>query len=131
VTDPWQPGGAQFARDTAPLMALLASEERRMRDESFPFSDETGTVTVEVNGYLWLTGLDIIDGTLRLGARVVQDRVNDALRRAANSVPAFLDAHFAKVEVRIADLISELPGAQGHSAQTRRDSREADGGSNS
>jgi hypothetical protein len=26
-----------------------------MRDESFPFSDETGTVTVEVNGYLWLT----------------------------------------------------------------------------
>jgi hypothetical protein len=36
-------------------MALLASEERRMRDESFPFSDETGTVTVEVNGYLWLT----------------------------------------------------------------------------
>jgi hypothetical protein len=31
-------------------MALLASEERRMRDESFPFSDETGTVTVEVNG---------------------------------------------------------------------------------
>jgi DNA-binding protein YbaB len=117
-------------RDTAPLMALLASEERRMRDESFPFSDETGTVTVEMNGYLWLTGLDIVDGTLRLGARVVQDRVNDALRRAANSVPAFLDAHFATVEARIVDMIGELPGAQGQSVQTRSDSREADGDSN-
>jgi hypothetical protein len=127
VTDPGQAGGAQFVRATAPLMALLASEERRMRHESFPFSDETGTVTVEVNSYLWLTGLDIDDGTLRLGARAVQDRVNEALRRAADAVPPFLDAHFAQVEARIIDMIAEL----GQSAQTRRDSREADGDSNS
>lgn len=64
------------------LTSALNGHLDRMNAETFTATDESGTVEVNLDGHLWLTGVHIEGGLLRLGAETVQQRLNEALHHA-------------------------------------------------
>jgi DNA-binding protein YbaB len=61
---------------------LLEGVVEKKSNGSFSAKDETETVEVTLNGELVVSQVYIEDGLLRLGAEVVQDRINEAIMKA-------------------------------------------------
>ena len=86
------------------LTHLLDDEMRQMSTRSFTGSDETQTVDVTLDGRLFLVGLEIEEGLLRLGAETVEQRINEAVHKArAGAAEGFAAGH-----ERLIDSISDI-----------------------
>ena len=65
------------------LQTVLDGVVTQTSSETFTGTDEANTVSVTVDGHHSLTNLYIEDGLLRLGALVVEQRLNVALGKAS------------------------------------------------
>lgn len=61
------------------VQSALEDERHRTDTASYTGTDQAKTVEVTLDWRHWLTGLNIEDGLLRLGAEEVAQRVNEAL----------------------------------------------------
>lgn len=59
-----------------------------------------------------LTDVYIQDGLLRLGAEVVEQRVNEALQKANEAASASIDADRERIDAVVAEITAEMPGGQ-------------------
>jgi DNA-binding protein YbaB len=104
------PEVAAVLRQAQRLQSLMDDQLTKMNTETFTAADESDTVEVTLNGHHWLTDVYIEAGLLRLGAEVVQGRVNEALQKAsakaAESIAAdreHLDEMIARISGDMAD----------------------------
>jgi DNA-binding protein YbaB len=82
----------------------------KMNTESFTATDEAKTVEVTLNGHHHLTGVFITDGLLRLGARVVEQRFNEALRNATAAATQSIEADRERIDAAVAEITADLQG---------------------
>ena len=79
-----------------------------MSDSAFTAADESDTVEVTLNGHHWLTDVYIEDGLLRLGADVVQGRVNEAVQKASAKAAMSIAADRELLDEKIAAINDDM-----------------------
>lgn len=90
------------------VMSAIDDEKYRASSESFTATDESGTVTVVVNGDRWLTDLRIEQGLLRLGVETVQQRILEALYQAQAAAFAVANDEQQRIEDSLAGFVNSL-----------------------
>ena len=110
MTDDMHPEVAAVLRHAKRLQSLMDEQLDKMANETFTASDETETVEVTLNGHHLLTDVYIQDGLLRLGAEVVEQRVNEALQKANEAASASIDADRERIDAVVAEITAEMPG---------------------
>jgi DNA-binding protein YbaB len=90
------------------MLSVIEDNKHRTKTQSFTATDETGTVTVVVNGDRWLTGLRIEHGLLRLGAPTVQQRIQEALRNAQAAAFEVAEDQAQQIEQALGGLVGVL-----------------------
>ena len=110
MTDDMHPEVAAVLRQAKRLQSLMDEQLDKMANETFTASDETETVEVTLNGHHLLTDVYIQDGLLRLGAEVVEQRVNEALQKANEAASASIDADRERIDAVVAEITAERPG---------------------
>ena len=109
MTDDMHPEVATVLRQAKRLQSLMDEQLDKMANETFTASDETETVEVTLNGHHLLTDVYIQDGLLRLGAEVVEQRVNEALQKANEAASASIDADRERIDAVVAEITAEMP----------------------
>jgi DNA-binding protein YbaB len=104
VTDDVHPQVAAVLQQAQLLQSLMDDQLDKMNQQTFIATDETETVAVTLNGHSWLTDVHIDDGLLRLGARVVEARVNEALQKAMAEAAASIEADREHIDTVVAQL---------------------------
>ncbi|MEC9323837.1 MAG: YbaB/EbfC family nucleoid-associated protein [Actinomycetota bacterium] len=112
MTDDMHPEVAAVLRQAKRLQSLMDEQLDKMANETFTASDETETVEVTLNGHHLLTDVYIQDGLLRLGAEVVEQRVNEALQKANEAASASIDADRERIDAVVAEITAERPDGQ-------------------
>jgi DNA-binding protein YbaB len=74
----------------------------------FTATDEAETVEVTINGHRCITGLEIEEGLLRLGAETVGQRINEALHNAQAAASEGLEAQRAQLVASLVDITGSL-----------------------
>lgn len=110
MTDDMHPEVAAVLRQAKRLQSLMDEQLDKMANETFTASDDTETVEVTLNGHHLLTDVYIQDGLLRLGAEVVEQRVNEALQKANEAASASIDADRERIDAVVAEITAEMPG---------------------
>ena len=82
MTDEMHPQVAAVLKQAQRLQSIVDDQLHKMNSETFTATDESETVEVTLNGHHYLTAAFISDGLLRLGARTVEQRINEALQNA-------------------------------------------------
>jgi DNA-binding protein YbaB len=108
VTDDMHPEVAAVLKQARRLQSLMDEQLDKMASESFTASDEGETVEVTLNGHHWLKDVYIQDGLLRLGAEVVEQRVNEALQKASADATASIDADRERLDAVVAEITAEV-----------------------
>jgi DNA-binding protein YbaB len=108
VTEEMHPQVAAVLRQAQRLQSLMDDQLAKMSTETFTATDESETVEVTLNGHHWLTGVFIEDGLLRLGAKTVEGRVNEALQKAASKAAVSIDADRERIDAAVAEFTSDL-----------------------
>lgn len=112
MTDDMHPEVAAVLRQAKRLQSLMDEQLDKMANETFTASDDTETVEVTLNGHHLLTDVYIQDGLLRLGAEVVEQRVNEALQKANEAASASIDADRERIDAVVAEITAEMPEGQ-------------------
>jgi DNA-binding protein YbaB len=86
---------------------------RRTDTENFRGTDQAETVEVTLNGHRCLTGLEIEEGLLRLGAETVQQRINEALLNAQGAATEARQAENAQLVRTLVDITQSLQNSLG------------------
>ncbi|MBP3085806.1 YbaB/EbfC family nucleoid-associated protein [Mycolicibacterium fortuitum] len=89
------------------LQSLMDDQLHKMANESFTASDETDTVDVTLDGHHNLKSVYIEDGLLRLGAQVVEQRINEALQKATALASASIEADRERLDEVVAQITAE------------------------
>ncbi len=108
MTEEMHPQVAAVLRQAQRLQSLMDDQLTKMSTETFTATDESETVEVTLNGHHWLTGVFIEDGLLRLGAETVEERVNEALQKAASKAAVSIDADRERIDAAVAEITSDL-----------------------
>lgn len=108
MTDDMHPEVASVLRQAQQLQELMDGQLAKMNSETFTATDAARTVEVTLNGHHWLTGVFIEDGLLRLGAEVVEDRLNEALRNATAMATESITADRERIDEAVAEITGEL-----------------------
>jgi len=110
VTDEMHPQVAAVLKQAQRLQSLVDDQLHKMNTETFTATDEAETVEVTLNGHHHLTGVFISDGLLRLGARVVQQRFNEALHHATAAASQSIEADRERIDAAVAEITADLEG---------------------
>ncbi|MBS4728039.1 YbaB/EbfC family nucleoid-associated protein [Mycobacterium sp. SM1] len=110
MTEYLHPQVAAVLRQAERLQSLMDDQLHKMNTQTFTATDESKTVEVTVNGRHWLTDVFINDGLLRLGADVVEQRLNEALQKASAAATASLRADRERLNAVIAEIVADLAG---------------------
>lgn len=97
---------ARFAADADRVESAWADYQHRMTSELFVGTDAAETVEATVNGEYRLTGLHLEEGLLRLGAEVVEQRIDEALKNAHAAAEAAVDTE----QEQLLEAIGLTPG---------------------
>jgi ESX secretion-associated protein EspL len=89
------------------LQSIMDDQLHKMNSETFTATDESETVEVTLNGHHHLTGVFIEDGLLRLGADTVEQRLNEALRNAAEAATESIEADRERIDALVAELTTD------------------------
>ncbi|MGE0218530.1 YbaB/EbfC family nucleoid-associated protein [Mycolicibacterium sp.] len=108
MTDDMHPEVAAVLRQARRLQTLMDEQLDKMANESFTASDDTDTVEVTLDGHHWLKDVYIQDGLLRLGAEVVEQRVNEALQKASAQASASIDTDRERIDAVVAEITAEI-----------------------
>jgi DNA-binding protein YbaB len=90
------------------FQSAVENQMDRTNTESFKATDEAKTVNAIVNGRQWLTGLYIEDGLLRLGAKTVEQRLNEALRNAQTVAAEAFEAQREQLIASLTEITAAL-----------------------
>lgn len=101
------PEVAAVLRQAQRLQSLMDDQLHKMANESFTASDETDTVDVTLDGHHNLKSVYIEDGLLRLGAQVVEQRINEALQKATALASASIEADRERLDEVVAQITAE------------------------
>ena len=111
MSDDMHPEVAAVLRQAQRLQSLMDEQLAKMNTETFTATDESETVEVTLNGHHWLTDVFIEDGVLRLGAEVVQNRVNEALRKASARAAESITTDRERLDAAIAEITADTNNA--------------------
>lgn len=107
MTDDMHPEVAAVLRQAQRLQSLMDEQLHKMANETFTASDETDTVEVTLDGHHNLKSVFIEDGLLRLGAQVVEQRLNEALQKATALASASVEADRERIDEVAAQITAE------------------------
>ena len=107
MSDDMHPEVAAVLRQAQRLQSLMDEQLAKMNTETFTATDESETVEVTLNGHHWLTDVFIEDGVLRLGAEVVENRVNEALRKASARAAESITTDRERLDAAIAEITAD------------------------
>jgi DNA-binding protein YbaB len=107
MSDDMHPEVAAVLRQAQQLQSLMDDQLAKMDTETFTATDESETVEVTLNGHHWLTDVFIEDGVLRLGAEVVENRVNEALRKATAQAAESINADRERIDAAVAEITAD------------------------
>ena len=107
MSDDMHPEVAAVLRQAQRLQSLMDEQLAKMNTETFTATDESETVEVTLNGHHWLTDVFIEDGVLRLGAEVVENRVNEALRKASAQAAESITTDRERLDAAIAEITAD------------------------
>ncbi|WP_454793246.1 YbaB/EbfC family nucleoid-associated protein [Mycolicibacterium lutetiense] len=107
MNDDMHPEVAAVLRQAQRLQSLMDDQLHKMANETFTASDETDTVDVTLDGHHKLKSIFIEDGLLRLGAQVVQQRLNEALQKATALASASIEADRERIDEVAAQITAE------------------------
>lgn len=108
MTSEMHPHVAAVLKQAQRLQSALDEQLHKMETEKFTATDESETVEVTLNGHHWLTDVFIKDGSLRLGSRTVEQRVNEALQNATTQAVASIEADRERLDAVLVDITDEL-----------------------
>jgi len=108
MTTEMHPQVVEALRQAQQMRSAIDHQTHRRDTESFTGTDESKTVEVSVNGRLYLTGLHIEDGLLRLGAETVEQRINEAVSNARATASAGTDAEYEQLMDTLVDIADSL-----------------------
>jgi DNA-binding protein YbaB len=111
VTDEMHPQVAAVLKQAQRLQSIVDDQLHKMNAETFTATDEAKTVEVTLNGHHYLTGVFISDGLLRLGARVVQERIHEALQNATAAATQSIAADRERIDAAVAEITADLQGS--------------------
>src|SRR3569833_1407758 len=102
------PPVAAVLKQAQRLQSIVDDQLHKMNTETFTATDEAKTVEVTLNGHHHLTGVFISDGLLRLGSRVVQERIHEALRNATAAATQSIEADRERIDAAVAEITEDL-----------------------
>jgi DNA-binding protein YbaB len=108
VTEDMHPEVAAVLKQAQRLQSLMDDQLTKMNTETFTAADESDTVEVTLNGHHWLTDVYIEAGLLRLGAEVVQGRVNEALQKATAQASLSIEADRERIDEMITVINNDM-----------------------
>ena len=108
MTEDMHPEVAAVLKQAQRLQSLMDAQLAKMNTETFTAADESDTVEVTLNGHHWLTDVYIEAGLLRLGADVVQGRVNEALQKATAQASESIEADRERIDEQIAEINDDM-----------------------
>ena len=108
MSDDMHPEVAAVLKQAQRLQSLMDDQLTKMNTETFTAADESDTVEVTLNGHHWLTDVYIEAGLLRLGAEVVQGRVNEALQKAAAQASLSITADRERIDEMITEINNDM-----------------------
>jgi DNA-binding protein YbaB len=111
MNDDMHPEVAAVLQQAQRLQSLMDDQLAKMNTETFTATDESETVEVTLNGHHWLTDVFIEDGVLRLGAEIVQSRVNEALQKASFKATESINADRDRIDAAVAEITADTNNA--------------------
>ncbi|MDG5486212.1 MULTISPECIES: YbaB/EbfC family nucleoid-associated protein [Mycolicibacterium] len=108
MTDDMHPDVAAVLQQAQRLQSLMDEQLHKMKNETFTATDDAETVEVTLNGHHHLTGTFIADGLLRLGAPTVEQRLNEALRKATDAASRSIELDRDRIDAVVADITAGL-----------------------
>lgn len=102
------PEVAAVLRQAQQLQSLMDEQLHKMNTQTFTASDETDTVQVTLNGHFHLTDAPIEDGLPRLGAQLVEQRLNEALLKAMAAASEATDSDRERLDAAVAEITGKL-----------------------
>jgi DNA-binding protein YbaB len=108
MTTDMHPQVAEALRQAQQFQTILDEHVHRTDTETITVADETETVEVTLDRHRSLTGLTIEPGLLRLGADTVEDRINDALRKAVAATTATNEGDEEQLGAALAEITGSL-----------------------
>jgi DNA-binding protein YbaB len=112
VTDDMHPQVAAVLRQAQRLQSIVDDQLHKMNTETFTATDEAKTVEVTLNGHHHLTAAFISDGLLRLGASVVEQRINEALHNATAAATQSIEADRERIDAAVAEITEDMQGPE-------------------
>ena len=103
------PEVAAVLRQAGRLQELMDRQLHKMASESFTAADESETVEVTLNGHHHVVDVFITDGTLRLGAGTVEQRLNEALLNATAEAAESIAADQDRLNEAVAEITRMAP----------------------
>lgn len=110
MTEDMHPQVAAVLRNAQRLQSIMDDQLHKMNTETFTATDESKTVEVTLNGHHHLIDVFIEDGLLRLGAKTVEQRLNEALQRATASATTSIEADRERIDAMVAEITTDLGG---------------------
>jgi DNA-binding protein YbaB len=110
VTDEMHPQVAAVLQQAQRLQSIVDDQLHKMSTETFTATDEAKTVEVTLNGHHYLTAAFISEGLLRLGASVVEQRINEALQNATAAATRSIEADRERIDAAVAEITEDMPG---------------------
>lgn len=108
MTDDMHPQVAAVLAQAQRLQSIMDDQLFKMSHETFTAADDSETVEVTLNGHHHLTAVFIEDGLLRLGARAVEQRLNDALQKATAAATESIEADRERIDELVAEITDGL-----------------------
>ena len=108
MTDEMHPQVAAVLKQAQRLQSIVDDQLHKMNTETFTATDEAKTVEVTLNGHHYLTGVFISDGLLRFGARIVQERIHEALQNATAAATQSIEADRERIDAAVAEITEDL-----------------------
>lgn len=113
MTNQMHPQVAEILQQVGRFSSALTEQMHRTNTSTFTATDAANSVEATVNGRSWLTGLHIEEGLLRLGAEVVAQRVNEAVRNAEAAATASVEAEQEQLMAVLSDIAGDLQSGLG------------------
>ena len=113
MTAEMHPQVAEALRQAQQFQSVLDDHMHRTHTETVTATDENESVEVTLDPHRGLTALTIEPGLLRLGAAVVEERVNEALRNAVATATAATDAQDERLVAALAEIAGSLKNSLG------------------
>ena len=108
MTEEMHPQVAAVLKQAQQLQSLVDEQLNKMNSETFTATDEAETVEVTLNGHHYLTAAFISEGLLRLGARTVEQRINEALQNATAAATQSIEADRERIDAAVAEITADL-----------------------